>query len=310
MIQGAVSPPFALFSASFGIATNNGTCTMFDRMISVDWSGAGKETKRVDLRIAKFDAALKQPIVVRQSDQSRSWTRSAFQSWITAELRDKQPTLVVMDFGFGFPWGSDQAVFGVVGWRAMISAIAKRYEENETACATADSINSNRRFRGHGPYRFDSNRNDFRFYADNGIAYYRLTELVAPQAISQWYFGPGGRVGFSTITGLSAIHHLVLLREAGDLDFYVWPHECLSPDGTKHVIAESYPALCSYAGDFGPCCDPHERDAWKVIKMLMMRRNEGNLRGLFQVREQPFGRISGVYFQQQIQLEGYIVGLT
>ena len=283
---------------------------MSDRMISLDWSGAGSETKSVDLRIAKFDAALKEPIIVRRSDQNRSWTRRAFRWWITNELRDKQPAFVVMDFGFGLPWGSDQAVFGVAGWRAMISAIAKKYEESGTARATAESINSDGRFRGHGPYRFNSNRNDFRFYVDNGIAYYRLTELIAPQAISQWYFGSGAAVGFHTISGLAAIHHPILKREARELDFCIWPHECLSPDGTKHVIAESYPALCNYAGDFGPCRDRHEQDAWKVLQMLLMRRNEGRLRDLFQVREQPLGRIAGVDFQRQIQFEGYIVGLT
>jgi hypothetical protein len=48
---------------------------MFDRMISVDWSGAGTETTSVDLRIAKFDAALKETILVPRSQQSRSWIR-------------------------------------------------------------------------------------------------------------------------------------------------------------------------------------------------------------------------------------------
>jgi hypothetical protein len=288
---------------------------MFDRIISVDWSGAGSETEGVDLRIAVFDAALNQPRVVDRIHQNRnfaSWSREAFRLWITNELGDKRPALVVMDFGFGLPWGSDQAVFEVAGWRATISAIAKRYEESKTARATAMSINNDKRFRGHGPYRFNSNRNDFRFYADNGIAYYRLTELVAPQAISQWYLGSGGTVGFHTISGLAAISHLIEAREAGKLDFCVWPHEHegFAPDGSRHVIAESYPAICGYAGDFGPCRDQHQRDAWKVLQMLLMRRNDGTLHDLFQVKEQPFGRIAGVDFQKQIQFEGYIVGLT
>ena len=97
--------------------------------------------------------------------------------------------------------------------------------------ATAQDINDEERFGGHGPYRFDDSRNDFRFYLHNDVAYYSLTELIARQGISQWYFGSGGTVGFHTISGLSAIGYLVQEREARTLDFVVWPHENLSPDG-------------------------------------------------------------------------------
>ncbi len=160
---------------------------MFDRIISVDWSGAASETKGVDLRIAAFDTATNQSRIVSRPHPNRtvvSWSRQAFRAWIVKELHDKRPTLVAMDFGFGLPWGADQAVFGVVGWREMIRTIAKRYEENGTPRATAQAINAEERFGGHGPYRFDDSRNDFRFYGDNGIAYYRLIELIAPQGIT------------------------------------------------------------------------------------------------------------------------------
>ena len=287
---------------------------MFDRIISVDWSGAASETKGVDLRIAVFDAAAlnQSRIVDRPHHNGRPvrWSRQAFRSWLVEELQYERPALIAMDFGFGLPWGSDQAVFGVTGWQEMIRAIAERYEEKGTARATAQSINNGQQFGAHGPYRFDGDRNDFRFYADKGIAYYRLTELIAPQGISQWYLGAGGTVGFHTITGLSAINHLIQERKFGRLDFVVWPHESLAPDGTKHVLAESYPAICRDPDDFGPCRDQHQRDAWKVLQMLMMRRKQGTLCDLFQVKEQPFGRITGVDFQQQIQFEGFILGIN
>jgi hypothetical protein len=44
--------------------------------------------------------------------------------------------------------------------------------------------------------------------------------------------------------------------------------------------------------------------------MLVTSRNEGMLHDLFQVKEKPFGRITGVDFQQQIQFEGFILGLN
>ena len=43
--------------------------------------------------------------------------------------------------------------------------------------------------------------------------------------------------------------------------------------------------------------------------MLLTRRNEGTLLDLFRVKEQPFGRITGVEFRQQIQFEGFILGI-
>jgi hypothetical protein len=288
---------------------------MFDRIISVDWSGAGVEMDGVDLRIAVFDAATNSSFIVDRTYQKRSvasWSRRAFRAWIVEQLRDKQPCLVAMDFGFGLSWGSDEAVFGVAGWREMIRAIARKYEENGTARATAQAVNDEARFGGHGPYRFDDNRNDFRFYLDSEVAYYRLTELIAPQGISQWYLGSGGTVGFHTISGLSAINFLVEEREAGRLDFVVWPHEGLAPDGTKHVLVESYPAVCTSPGDYGPCRtnDQNQRDAWKVLQTLLEKRNEGTLSRLFQIKEQPFGRIPGVDFEEQIQFEGFIIGIN
>jgi hypothetical protein len=286
---------------------------MFDRIISIDWSGAGREDEGVDLRIAVFDGVTNQSRIEDRQYQNRtvvSWSRQAFRAWIADQLRDAPPTLVAMDFGFGLPWGSDQAVFGVAGWRQMIGAIAGRYDEKGTARATAEAVNHEERF--GGPYRFDDNRNDFRFYSDNGVAYYRLTELIAPQGISQWYLGSGGTVGFHTISGLSAINDLVQEREAGRLDFVVWPHESLAPDGTKHVLVESYPAVCQGPGDYGPCRvnDQNQRDAWKVLQMLVTKRNDGALPRLFQIKEQPFGRITGVDFKKQIQFEGFILGLN
>ena len=203
------------------------------------------ETDRVDRRIAVFDAATNLSLIVDRTYKKSSlasWYRQAFRTRLVEQLWNQLPALVAMDFGFGLPWGSDEAVFGVAGWREMVRTIAKKYEENGTARATAQAVNNEARFGGHGPFRFNSNRNDFRFYLDNEVAYYRLTELIAPQGISQWYFGAGGTVGFHTISGLSAINFLFEEREAGRLDFVVWPHERLAPDGTKHVLVESYPA--------------------------------------------------------------------
>jgi len=287
---------------------------MFDRLISVDWSGAGKESDGVALRVATYDKCTDQAVILDRQEADCtfvSWSRQSFRAWIAEQLRYEQSALIALDFGFGLPWGADQAVFGVDGWRPLLNAVAKRYHASSKARATAEAINSEAHFSGHGPYRFDDSRNNYRFYADRRVAYYRQTELVAPQAISQWYLGSGGTVGFHTITGLAAMDWLIQQRDAGEFDFVVWPQESLEPDGSKHVFVESYPAICPIPSDFGPCRpnDGNQKDAWRVLQMLIASRAEGTLTDLFQIPEMPFGRCSGIPFVEQVQFEGWIFGL-
>jgi hypothetical protein len=288
---------------------------VFDRLISVDWSGAGTDTDQVDLRVAMFDsqrpgAEILAPPGKRR--ESKSWSRREFASWILDQLQDPRPALIAMDFGFGLPWGSDKKIFGVDGWRDMLRQIASLYRLAGSARAMAQTVNSDSLFGGHGPYRFNDGRNDFRFYFDHEVPYYRLTELIAPQGISQWYLGSGGTVGFHTITGLSAINELIDARNDQIVNFQVWPHESLEPVGDSHIFVESYPAICACPGDYGPCKqnDQNQKDAWKVLQSLMCLRRQNMLDRAFRIKEQPFGRITSVDFVTQVQFEGYIFGIA
>lgn len=285
---------------------------MFDRIVSIDWAGAGTETEGVDLRIVMYDGGTNRSEIISRTVNNRtvkSWSRAACRTWLHERLAERAPTLVAMDFGFGLPWGSDCAVYGVKGWHNMIREVAHRYNKQRTARATAEAINAMPEMAGNGPYRFDADRSNFRFYLDNGVPYFRLTEVLIPQAISQWYLGSGGTVGFHTITGLTAIADLIKCRERGEVDFEVWPHETLAPDGTKHVLVESYPAICPAPASYGRCDDDHQKDAWKVLQYLLGRRSNGSLPSLFEIPEQSVGRIDRVRFEEQIQFEGFIVGL-
>lgn len=138
-------------------------------------------------------------------------------------------------------------------------------EEHGTARAVAtQAVNARPEFGGHGPYRFDENRNDFRFYLDHGVRYYREVETFVPQALSPWYVGSGAAVGFSTITGMAAIGELLHARDRGDCDFRVWPFED-AEDG-RSVLAEVYPAIWPHPGTGHSSND--ERDASKIAEHL------------------------------------------
>lgn len=288
---------------------------MFERIISIDWSGAGTETEGVDLRVAVFNASDDSRNIVNRPNTSwtiYSWTRAICRTWLVEQLRRPEPTLIAMDFGFGLPWRSDRAIFEVDSWRKMIRCIGALYQEHGTARAVAQAVNKYERFNTHGPYRFNESRSDYRFYVDHHVAYFRLVELMAPQSISQWYLGSGGTVGFHTISGLAALDFLISLRDDNEIKFTVWPHETWRPDGAQHVLVESYPALCPQLNDYGPCRDNdgHQRDAWRVLQMLISARAEGTLAEMFNINEVRFGRISEVPFKEQIRFEGYIYGLN
>jgi hypothetical protein len=238
------------------------------------------------------------------------WKRTEFREWLGTILRHGEPkALVALNFGLGLPWGTDREVFGCAGWRATVRAIAKLYAQYQTARAVAQFVSGQPRFAGHGPFRFNENRTDFRFYLQHGVAYYRLVETTIPQAISQWYLGAGGTVGFHTITGLAAIHQLMAQREAGQINFRVWPQECEHPTdiGDAHVLVESYTAVYPKPASFGPCTTADQCDAWKVLSWMQGADEQRLLAESFSPSRQRFGRVEGINFWDQVRFEGWIL---
>ena len=286
---------------------------MFERYVSVDWSGSDREDRRVNLRVVEATPPGNNGTVVPPPEarrRVRAWTRAECRRWLAQVLRVDQPRcLIAMDFGFGYPWGAGASVFGSDGWEGMLGALSSAYDEEGTARAVSQRINSSQSFGGHGPYRFNHNRTDFRFYLDNATPYYRLVEMAVPQAISQWYLGSGGTVGYSTITGMAALHHLMEMRGRGELDFRVWPQEGLMPDADKHIIVESYPAIYPEPEDYGECTDEHCRDAWRVLQWMLKKANCGTLGEYFQIAPVPFGLVENVSFEKQVRFEGWIFGV-
>jgi hypothetical protein len=180
---------------------------VFNRVISIDWSGGEAKTDqdRVSLRVAVWEKRrfrIEPPPDAKYG--RRKWTREECRDWLCKQLKvGESRTLVALDFGFGLPWGSDRAVFQVVGWREMVARMAEVYARHGTARKTAEDINlSLEGDRKHAPFRLSKkDRTHFQFYLEEGVGYFRLTEIAAPQAISQWYLGAGPKVGYHTIRG-------------------------------------------------------------------------------------------------------------
>src|SRR5262249_49207810 len=124
--------------------------------------------------------------IVRPPNGQTWWSRQSLELWLTDLLKsDSETCFVAADFGFGLPWNSDNAIFGVTGWRTMLDFFIRSLHEPRTARAFAESINQ--KFDNTGPFQFESEQLISNFYLRRGVSYYRLTDLCAPRAISHWY---------------------------------------------------------------------------------------------------------------------------
>lgn len=282
---------------------------MFERLISIDWSGAGSDASRVALRIAQWTPGGATLVSPPSKRGARSWSRNEALEFLTRELHPHKPrTAVALDFAFGLPWGSDIKVFGVTGWQAMLRSLRDLYSQHGTARDTAAAINNRKEFQGHGPYRFNEGRADFLFYLRQGVPYYRVVELVVPQAISVWYLGAGAAVGFHTITGLACLRQLLDRRDAGLVNFSVWPHEEAAPF-PSHVLLEGYPAVYPAPESFGPCRDANECDAWRMLEWMRVKNDDGQLERSLHV---PIDLAASLLPNSlaRVQFEGWILGVT
>jgi len=283
----------------------------FERLISIDWSGAGSDSMRCGLRVAQWTSATGPTLLSPSSKPSvRSWSRDEALDMLVAELHPSKPrTAVAFDFAFGLPWGSDREVFGVTGWSTMVRCLDDLYGAHGTARATATAINKRDKRHCGGPYRFDESRNDFRFYVKHHVPYYRAIELFMPQAISVWYVGSGATVGFHTITGLCSLAKLLKRRDKGDVRFTVWPHEGIEPPTTGHVLLEGYPAAFPKLADYGPCVDQDQRDAWRMLAWMQRSNLQGRLERHFRLPVDALSTL-GPNIIERVQFEGWIIGVS
>jgi len=289
----------------------------FERFIGIDWSGARSEDQPVALAIAEATTGGGPRLTTPPHGRTRKWTRSAARALLGERLAPGMPrTLVAIDMAVGLPWGSDRALFGVVGWRAMVDAMAADHGlANElgvvgSARSTAERINA--RFPDGAPFRTDQTRNDGRFYRRHRVAYYRQVEALVPQAISPWYLGSGGKVGYHTISGMFTLAQLLARRDRGELDFTVWPHEGTTLADEGHAIVECYPAAMGAKASVVAAdgvISGDERDALGIVRWLLARSEQGVLGDAFVLPDLGFGRVDGVACSEQLEFEGWILGI-
>jgi len=223
---------------------------MFERVLTVDWSGRSKPSPA---------AACADAIFTCYGDQSKTHhpryhrTRHCAMEHVCRVIdmaKDQSGiTLIGFDFSFGYPAGFSTRLTGSCNIRAMWAWLAERIQD--------DAKNANNRFQvaadinnmfpGVGPFwgaptnvklaglpHKGSNRKG------HGFPELRATEEGVRGAQSSWKLFTTGSVGSQALLGVARLHHLISRFP----NIHIWPFDGAIPasfDGV--VLVEIFPSM-------------------------------------------------------------------
>ncbi len=233
---------------------------LFDRILIVDWSGAGAPVKGAN--------SIWACLATRKGDQVRlDWlenfsTRHAFMQRLSVivdeALAAGERLLCGFDFAFGYPAGTAERLTGRADWRALWRKIADEIEDGPD--------NANNRFQLASDWNRDYFADAPRFWGrPQGHSYthlsdkkpvapvdaprvFRLAEAHAKGAKSVWQLAYAGSVGSQSLLGIARLSRFI--DDSGFADrIAVWPFETgfSAESGKPVVFAEIYPSLFSLA---------------------------------------------------------------
>ncbi|MFN4205459.1 MAG: hypothetical protein ACK4HG_03630 [Agrobacterium albertimagni] len=235
---------------------------LFDRILIVDWSGAGQPVTGKN--------SLWACLARREGDRCEiEWnenfsTRHAFMqrldAVVGAAVAEGQRLLCGFDFAFGYPAGAAERLTGAPHWRSLWRKIADEIEDGED--------NRNNRFDLASRWNATYFAGEPRFwgrphqhvYADlsdkkppaptKAPLAFRRSEQFAKGAKSVWQLTYNGSVGSQTLLGINRLSRF--LDESGHGEHIaVWPFETGFATGFEKLIvfAEIYPSLFDLSGE-------------------------------------------------------------
>ena len=230
--------------------------TRFDRILIVDWSGAGQPVKGANALWACSVRCDRDAFEVEWTENFA--TRHAFMERLNdvveTSLARGERLLAGFDCAFGYPAGAAHAIAGEGHWRALWRKIAADVEDDKNngnnrfelaSRWNADYFPGAPRFWGRPQQHRYDNLSDRKPPAAASAPFEkRISEKRAKGAKSVWQLNGAGTVGGQTLLGIARLSRF--LDERGFADrIAVWPFETGFVDHFEKpvVFAEIYPSL-------------------------------------------------------------------
>ena len=233
---------------------------LFDRILIVDWSGAGQPvTGKNSLWACLARREGDRPVI----DWIENFpTRHAFMSRLDAEvgsaLAADERLLCGFDFAFGYPAGTAERLTGRPDWRSLWRLIASEIEDGDdnrnnrfdlASLWNAAHFPGEPRFWGRPHQHTYPDLSDKKPAAPQSAPFaFRRSEQFAKGAKSVWQLTYNGSVGSQTLLGIARLSRF--LDESGHGEkVAVWPFETgfASAFEKPVIFAEIYPSLFTVA---------------------------------------------------------------
>ena len=233
---------------------------MFDRVLTVDWSGRSKPSPVAPCADAIFTCygdqfTLSHPIYHRTRQSAMDYIHRV----VETAKDQKGTTLIGFDFSFGYPRGFAEHLTGSRDVRSLWRCLADRIQDDAQNANNRFQVAAdiNRTFPGVGPFwGAPANMQ----YADlphkgslrqgHGLPEFRATEAGVKGAQSSWKLFTTGSVGSQALLGIARLHQLVSRFP----DIHLWPFDgAIPPAFNGVVLAEIFPSIFGLgSGRFDP----------------------------------------------------------
>ena len=212
---------------------------MFDRVLTVDWSGRSKPSPVAPCADAIFtcygdQTTLSHPIYHRTRQSAMDYIHKV----VEASNDQKGTTLIGFDFSFGYPRGFAEHLTGSRDIRSLWRCLADRIQDDAQNANNRFQVAAdiNGMFQGVGPF-WGAPANVQ--YAElpykgsqrhgHGLPEIRAAEDGVKGAQSSWKLFTTGSVGSQALLGIARLHQLVSRFP----DIHLWPFDGPIPPGIK-----------------------------------------------------------------------------
>ena len=223
---------------------------MFDRVLTVDWSGRSKPSPVAACADAIFtcygdQSTVCHPIYHRTRQSAMDYIHTV----VETAKEQKGTTLIGFDFSFGYPRGFAECLTGSRDVRSLWRWLADRIQD--------DAQNANNRFQvaaeingmfpGVGPFwgapanvQIADLPHKGSERQGHGLSEFRAIEEVVKGAQSSWKLFTTGSVGSQALLGVARLHQLLSRIPK----IHLWPFDGAIPSSFDGVVlAEIFPSI-------------------------------------------------------------------